>query len=51
VPHDGAVSTPLSVAVPPSFALVCIPWAAQATVAGGGFVDLSSSVTGVTGTQ
>lgn len=51
VAHNGATSTTLSTPIPLSFALVCIPWASQATVTGGGFVDLSSSVTGVTGTQ
>jgi len=49
--HDGSNSAPLAAAVPPQFGLLCLSWAAQATVVGGGFVDLSSAVSGVTGTQ
>ena len=49
--HNGSTSAPLTAAVPPQFGLLCLSWAAQATVTGGGFVDLSSAVSGVTGTQ
>jgi len=49
--HDGSRSDPLSVPVPPSLALVGSSFAAQATVFGGGFVDLSSARVGVVGTQ
>jgi hypothetical protein len=49
--HDGAATLPVSVPVPAQLALVCVPWAAQATVTGGGFVDFSTAVSGVTGTQ
>jgi len=49
--HDGTASAPIAATVPPQFGLLCLAWSAQATVAGGGFVDLSSAVSGVTGTQ
>ena len=49
--HDGVVRDPLSVPVPASLSLVCAPFAAQATVFGGGFVDLSTSVVGQVGTH
>ncbi|MSR63462.1 MAG: hypothetical protein EXS08_13555 [Planctomycetes bacterium] len=49
--HNGSTSAPITAAVPPQFGLLCVGWAAQATVTGGGFVDLSSAVSGVTGTQ
>ena len=49
--HDGATSPLISVPIPKDSAFVCFPWAAQATVGGGGFLDLSTSVFGVTGTE
>jgi hypothetical protein len=49
--HDGTSTPTIHANVPLQFGVLCRPWAAQATVAGGGFVDLSSAVAGVTGTQ
>jgi hypothetical protein len=49
--HDGVTTLPASFPVPAQLALVCQAWAAQATVAGGGFVDLSTAASGITGTQ
>jgi hypothetical protein len=49
--HDGAATLPVSVPVPAQLALVSVPWAAQATVAGGGFLDFSTAVSGFTGTE
>ncbi|MSR63459.1 MAG: hypothetical protein EXS08_13540 [Planctomycetes bacterium] len=49
--HNGTASAPITAAVPAQFSLLCVSWAAQATVTGGGFVDLSRAVSGVTGTQ
>ena len=49
--HNGTVSAPISVSIPPRLALVGRPWAAQALVTGGGFADLSTCVFGMTGTQ
>jgi hypothetical protein len=49
--HNGTLSAPITATVPPQFSLRRLSWSAQATVTGGGFVDLSSAVNGVTGTQ
>ena len=49
--HDGVSSPPITAAVPLQFGILCQNWAVQATVAGGGFVDFSTAVSGVTGTQ
>lgn len=49
--HDGVASAPLSTRVPASLSLVCTPFAAQATITGGGFVDLSTGVIGSLGTH
>jgi hypothetical protein len=49
--HDGVATAPIEVPLPAQLALVGQSWAAQATIEGGGFVDLSTAVSGVTGTQ
>jgi len=49
--HDGTVSAPLVAQVPASLSLVCAPFAAQATISGGGFVDLSTGLVGNLGTH
>jgi len=46
--HNG-VSCAFSVPVPCNLALIGVPWAAQATVAGGGTVDLSTCIHGIIG--
>lgn len=46
--HAGGVAA-FSVPVPCAPALIGLSWAAQATVAGGGFVDLSTAINGVIG--
>jgi hypothetical protein len=48
--HDGTNGSFTTVDVPGSLALVCQDWAAQATVLGGGFADLSTAAVGVVGT-
>ena len=47
--HNGIVAAFPAQAVPLSLALVNQPWAAQATVLGGGFGDLSRALQGVVG--
>jgi len=37
--------------VPKDLAFLAVPWAAQATIVGGGFADLTTAVIGVSGTQ
>jgi hypothetical protein len=49
-PHNGTVSSLAAQPVPLSFAFVCFHHAAQATVLGGGFADLSLGQEGTTGT-
>lgn len=49
--HDGATGSFPTIAVPASIDLVCQDWAAQATVLGGGFADLSTAAAGVVGTE
>jgi hypothetical protein len=49
--HDGTTGTFPVLNVPASGVLLCQPWAAQATVLGGGFADLSLAVAGVIGTE
>ena len=46
--HNG-VSCSFSVPVPCNLALIGVPWAAQATVAGGGSADLSTCIHGIIG--
>jgi len=46
--HNG-VSCSFSVPVPCNLALIGVPWAAQATVAGGGTADLSTCIYGMIG--
>jgi hypothetical protein len=48
--HDG-VSGSVSVALPKRLGLLCVPWAAQATILGGGFADLTTAVAGISGTH
>jgi hypothetical protein len=48
--HDGSTGGFPTVEVPGSLALVCQEWAAQATVLGGGFGDLSRALIGTVGT-
>jgi hypothetical protein len=40
-----------AVAIPKRLSVICVPYAAQGTIVGGGFADLTTAVTGVTGTQ
>jgi len=47
--HDGFTGDIGPVAIPADPALVGLPWAAQYTVLGGGFADLSQAVSGVLG--
>lgn len=49
--HNGTLGAIVFPQVPLSIALVDTPWAAQATVTGGGFGDLSRGVAGRVGTQ
>jgi hypothetical protein len=50
-PHNGSTGAIGPVPIPLSIAIVDTPWAAQATVIGGGFGDLSLGVAGRVGTQ
>ena len=47
--HNGVVGGIPAQAIPNNASLVCLTWCCQATVAGGGFVDLSSALYGIIG--
>jgi len=47
--HNGITGTIVTPAVPISCSLLGVPWAAQATLVGGGFGDLTNAVSGVVG--
>jgi hypothetical protein len=47
--HDGASGDIAPQTIPDQFAMLGLTWAAQYTVAGGGFVDLSSAAAGMVG--
>jgi hypothetical protein len=49
--HNGVTGNITPVNIPKRLSLLCAPWAAQYTVVGGGFGDLSRAATGTTGTQ
>ena len=48
--HNGIIGGFRSIHVPVDLSLAGLPWAAQATVAGGGYVDLSQALRGRVGT-
>jgi hypothetical protein len=48
--HNGTIGSSAPTAIPAQLGFVCLHWAAQATVTGGG-IKLSSAVEGTTGTQ
>jgi len=47
--HNGVMGMIPPQPIPNNASLVCLTWCCQATVAGGGFVDLSSSLYGIVG--
>jgi hypothetical protein len=49
--HDGSTGNISTSPVPYSCSLVGLPWAAQATIVGGGFGDLTNAVHGIIGTE
>ncbi len=49
--HDGATGTVVEPRIPESCTLLGVTWAAQGTIVGGGFADLTTAVLGVIGTQ
>jgi hypothetical protein len=49
--HDGVSGDVPSQMIPDRISLVGVPWAAQYTVLGGGFADLSQAVFGIVGCQ
>jgi hypothetical protein len=49
--HNGSLGAIVVPGIPISIGLVDSPWAAQATVLGGGFGDLSRGTAGRVGTQ
>ena len=48
--HNGLTGTIVTPSVPVRCSLVGLPWAAQATLVGGGFGDLTNALSGVIGT-